>query len=243
MSNNSSLLSLAAILSLAALLWTSPAAAQDLGSSGVGGTKENLDLPFDARGETEEEEDAPEIVVFYGEQFEGDGMFYAIDRSGSMQDSGELAIAKREIVKNVTEFSSRVQFGIVFFDANVIKFPSSGQPAEANPAMKASGTSFVQSTPGGGGSCCQQGIVAALQMANRASSKRKVLVYLGDGGGTCQGANESNYLKQTLAAVTASNYQRVQINCIGILSPKQIGEDFMKQLAASNGGTYTRKTR
>lgn len=216
--------------------------AQDLGGS-VGGTKENLDLPFDARGETEEEEDAPEIIIFYGEQYEGDGMFYAIDRSSSMGNRGELAIAKREIVQNISQFSSRVQFGIVFFDANIMKFPSSGQPAEANPAMKASATAFVSSVPNGGGSCCQQGIMAALQMANRASSKRKVLVYLGDGRGHCQGANEDQYLNQTLAAVTAANYQRVQINCIMVLDVTTTGENFLKKLAASNGGTYTVKSQ
>lgn len=61
--------------------------AQDLGS---GGLKENLDLPLDAIGEAGEEEDAPEVVNFYGQTLEGDGFFYAVDRSGSMQDSGEL---------------------------------------------------------------------------------------------------------------------------------------------------------
>ena len=218
------------------------ASAQDAGLGGAA-TKENLDLPFDAQGESEEEEDAPEIVTFYGQQLEGDGIFYAVDRSGSMQDSGELAIAKREITRNVQEFSDRVQFGIVFFDANVNKFPSSGQPAEANPGMKSSAASFIQSMPGGSGSCCQQGIAAALQMANMASAKRKVIVYLGDGGGTCHGADEATYLRTALGTITAQNYQRAQINCIGILSPGQRNEDFMRQLSASNGGTYTRKTR
>jgi hypothetical protein len=218
------------------------APAQDLGVGGTG-TKENLDLPFDARGESEEEEDAPEIVNFYGQQLEGDGFFYVVDRSWSMGDNGELDIAKREMVRNVNEFTSRVQFGMVFFDAAIRKFPASGTPAEANPALKGSAISFIQATQSGSGSCCQQALVAGLQLANMASSKRKVLVYLGDGGGTCQGADESLYLRQTLAAVTSQNYQRIQINAIGVLSPGRINEDFMKRLASSNGGTYTRIVR
>jgi len=215
--------------------------AQSLGEGG-GGTKDNLDLPFDAIGENQEEEDAPEIVTFYGQQLEGDGLFYVVDKSGSMQDSGELGIAKRELVRNITEFSERVQFGIVFFDANVTKFPSSGMPADANPGMKSSAISFVNAIPGGAGSCCQQGMAAGLQMANMATAKRKVLVYLGDGGGTCQGADESTYLKNTLGAVAAQNFQRIQINTIGILNPGPINEDFMKRLASGNGGTYRRVT-
>jgi len=215
--------------------------AQDLGVGGP--TKENLDLPFDAAGESEEEEDAPEIVTFYGQQLEGDGIFYVVDKSWTMRNEGELTIAQREVIRNVQEFSDRVQFGIVFFDSTVVKFPASGMPAEANPGMKAAAVSFVQSVVGQSGSCCQQGLAEALRMANLATPKRKVLVYVGDGGGTaCQG-DEAPYLQQTLAVITGQNYQRVQINTIGVLNPSTIGVDFMKKLAANNGGTYTRIVR
>ena len=232
-------------LSCASLLWilagTSAARAQELG--GTAATKENLDLPFDAVGDSQEEEDAPEIVTFYGQQMEGDGIFYVIDNSGSMNDQGEEAIAKREVIRNVQEFSSRVQFAIVFFAKDVSKYPSSGMPAEANPGMKASAISFVQALPGSSGSCCQQGLAQGLRFANMATSKRKVLVYVGDGGGTCQGADEATYLRQALGSVTSQNYQRIQINCIGVLNPSPLGVDFMKRLSATNGGTYTRISR
>jgi len=205
--------------------------------------KENLDLPYDAIGLNEEEEDAPEVVSFYGQTLEGDGFFYVIDKSGSMQDSGELTIAKREVIKNIGEFSERVQFGIFFFDKGLTKFPSSGAPAEANPGMKSSAISFTQSTAGGSGSCPQAGLVAALNMANQASSKHKVIVYLGDGGGTCPGSDEEPYLRQTLAAVSAQNWQRIQINSIGVLQYGAVNEKFMKDLASMNGGTYTKMSR
>jgi len=228
-----------ALVSILALGLRYSSRAQELGGAS-GGVKDNLDLPFDAVGEAEEEEDAPEIVTFYGQQLEGDGLFYVVDKSGSMQDQGELAVAKRELVRNITEFSDRVQFGIVFFDSSVSKFPSSGMPADANPGMKSSAIAFVNAIPGGHGSCCQEGIAAALHMANMGTAKRKVLVYLGDGGGTCQGADEATYLKQALASAISQNYQKVQINTIGILQPGAINEDFMKRLASANGGTYHR---
>ena len=202
-------------------------------------TKQNLDLPYDSIGDGEDEEDAPEIVTFYGTMLEGDGFFYVIDRSGSMQTSGELQIAKREVTKNVTEFSDRVQFGIFFIDAGLKQFPSGGQPAEANPGMKGSAISFLQATQGGAGSCPQAGFSAALRMANRASAKRKVLVYVGDGGGTCNGANETTYLQQTLGAVSAQNYQRATVNTIGVLDVNQLRENFLRAIAGANGGTYT----
>lgn len=226
-------------LSLGILALPARAPAQEGGAS----VKENLDLPYDARGEEEEEEDAPEIITFYGEQFEGDGIFYCVDRSSSMGDRGELQIAKRELVRNISEFSDRVQFGIVFFDAGLSKYPPSGQPAEANPGMKASATSYVNAINSGSGSCVQQGMMTCLNMANRSTSPHKVIIYLGDGRGHCQGANEDQYLRTALGSITSANYQRIPINCIMVLDVTTTGEQFLRKLSASNGGQYTVKTR
>ncbi len=125
---------------------------QTLGGSGI--LKANLDLPFDAGllNQDTEDEDAPELITFYSQQYEGDGIFYCIDHSGSMRD-GELVIAKREVVRNIREFSSRVQFGIVFFDLNILKYPGGGRPTEASPASKASAIAWVSAVGIGGGSC------------------------------------------------------------------------------------------
>ncbi|MBI4603136.1 MAG: hypothetical protein HY721_14350 [Planctomycetes bacterium] len=42
----------------------------------AGELKENLDLPFDAAAAIDDEEDAPEIVVLYGQVLEGDGFIF-----------------------------------------------------------------------------------------------------------------------------------------------------------------------
>ena len=39
-------------------------------------SKENLDLPYDASLASERAESAPEVIVFYGEQYEGHGVFF-----------------------------------------------------------------------------------------------------------------------------------------------------------------------
>lgn len=233
-------------LSLVLLLYFTLGTTTRVDAQGLtgGALKANLDLPFDAGllNDDGEEEDAPEIITFYSQQYEGDGIFYCIDHSSSMSQ-GELPVAKREVVRNITEFSSRVQFGIVFFDRNMINFPASGRPAEANPAMKAAAIAWVNAVPGGGGSCVQQGLIQALKYANLSSATRKVVVYLGDGGGHCNGADQATYLRQTLGVVRSQNYQRAQINAIGVLDVSAISEDFLRNLAASNGGTYTKIQR
>ena len=233
------------LLTLVALVFVTPpdvdVRAQGLGSTSQ--TKENLDLPYDAFGDGSDEEEAPEIIQFYGQNYEGDGIFYVIDRSGSMQSSGELDIAKREVTRNIAEFSSRVQFGIVFFDANLLKYPSSGQPVDANSGQKQGAIGWVMGVPGGGGSCVMQGMTTGLQFANKASSQRRVVIYVGDGGGTCKGADEGQYHKQTLAIVKGQNYNKAQVNCIGVLDISTNRRQFMQAMSRMNSGTYSEITR
>jgi uncharacterized protein with von Willebrand factor type A (vWA) domain len=217
----------------------SPAFAQATGSGG-GFSKQNLDLPFDAGGNQEEEEEAPEIVVFYGQQYEGDGIFFCCDRSGSMKDGTKFKKLQQEVIKNITQFSERVQFGIVFFDAGMVKFPNSGQPATATAALKAAGTAFVMTTMPGSGTCQKPALLQCLMYANQSSAKRKVIIYLSDGYATCGNVDTQAYWKETINEVSQRNTSRARVNCICIGQQGQVDETNMKSLAAQNGGTFAR---
>ena len=198
--------------------------------------KQNLDLPFNG-GLVESDR-----IRFYGSEYELDGIFYVIDHSSSMSQ-GELPVAKREVIRNIQELSHQTEIGIVFFDRNITKFPASGRPAYATAAIKAAAISYVNSIPGGGGSCCQQGLMEGLLFANLSTADRKVLLYVGDGGGHCNGANQTTYLQQTLGVVKGQNFQRAQINAIGVVDVSNVGDDFLRSLATGNGGTYVKITR
>ena len=199
--------------------------------------KQNLDLPFNG-GLVDRDR-----IHFYGSEYELNGIFYVIDRSASMMDSGELAIAKREVVKNIMELSHETEIGIVFFDRGIVKFPASGRPVKMTSAIKASATNFVQSIPGGGGSCVKEGLIEGLLYANLSSADRKVLLYVGDGGGTCNGSNKQEYLSSTLSVVRSQNFQMAQINTIGVLQINNLRDEFLRALSNSNYGTYRKITR
>ena len=98
---------------------------------------------------------------------------------------------------------------------------------------------------GGRGSCCQQGIVAALEYANKAAVQRKVVIYVGDGGGTCPGGgSEADYFRVTLGIVKGRNYQHAQINAIGVLMGNRSSQrDFLQKITRMNNGTYSEITR
>ena len=212
-------------------------------SAGTGGaaTKENLDLPYDAFGQSDEEEEAPEIIVFYGQQYECDSVVFCVDKSSSMEGM-KWKRCQQEILKNVTQFSEKTQFGIVLFDANVTKFPGSGRPADASPAMKAAAVSYISASTTGHGTCCKAGLQMALNISNQTTAKRKVILYLSDGRQTCPNAgDEAAYGAATLAEVTARNTQKAHINTLCIApAGGDCDENFMKKLAAQNQGQYAR---
>lgn len=205
-----------------------------------GGTKANLDLPFSASGGDEEEEEAPEIVVFFGQQYEGDGVFFCCDKSGSMREGGKWGRLQSEVLKNLSGFSERCQFGIIFFDREIVKFPQAGKPADATPAMKSAASSFLKSVQIGRGTCTLAAMLATLTMAQQSTAKRKVIILLSDGEQFCQGHDNAEYAKQCLADVTQRNTQRIQINTICIGQTGAVNEDFMRKMATLNGGQFAR---
>ncbi len=179
----------------------------------------------------------------YGKELIADGIFFVVDSSGSMQDSGELQIAKREMIRVITELKPETQFGVVFFNRSVSKFPASGQAAEANDAMKTAAASYIQSVSAGSGSCMQAGLGAAVNFAYSSAAPRAAILYIGDGGGTCSGQDESIYLAETLATITQANAGRARIHTFGVLQIPLLNEKFLKDLAEQNGGTYTSVVR
>jgi hypothetical protein len=207
------------------------------GSTG-GPTKENLDLPADSSGETEDEEEAPEVIVFYSQQYEGDGFFFSCDLSGSMKGD-KLGKLQREVIRNITQFSDKVQFAICFFNSQVKKFPSNGRPADANPAMKAAAMAFVTAGSPGPQSCSRPSLIACLTFANQSTAKRKLIIHLSDGMNYCNGQDLSTYNQETLNDVAAKNTQHVRINTICIGS-ENVDEAWMKKLADQNGGKASR---
>ena len=75
---------LAAAISIS---WIASILSQDVGGTGQ---NRNLDLPYNADTSAVTEEDAAEIIFFYGQQFQGDAFVFCVDRSGSMGDQGNL---------------------------------------------------------------------------------------------------------------------------------------------------------
>ena len=173
---------------------------------------------------------------FFTKEFAGDGVFFVIDRSPSAM--GGLERAKDEITRSLGELPDGSQFGIVFLDRGILRFPQDGRPVKTSQESIASAIEWVDAVPLGGGSCFREGMLATLEFVDFSTARRNVVMYVGDGGGTCTGENEKTYLERTVRDTTEANNDRAQINTFGVLR-SALRESFLIQLAELNGGIYT----
>jgi hypothetical protein len=181
----------------------------------------------------------PATFHFYGQEIVPGGLFFVMDSSGTMLNSGELQVAKREVVRLLCDSPPTTQFGIIFFSSWIAKFPVDGPPAAATPENQEAAAAFVAAMPGGSGTCPQRGLLAAIDFTRASTAERNVILFIGDGGGTC-GGDEQAYLTQTLEVVTRENDGRAAINTIGVIVDNDTSDDFLRELAARNGGVYRR---
>ena len=199
----------------------------------VGGASRPLDLPAGGLGGDNDDEDAPELITFYGANFEGDAFFWCLDKSCSMAWGGQIGILISETTQAIQQLSSRSEFGIVAYSGSTISY--SLQPQSANPGNKAAGIAWVQTLDAAGWTCLEQAGVLTVSIANQSSKPNKKILVLGDGVPLCNGTNTSS---ACLSSITAANWQQTPIDTLYISNDSQ-GIGFMTQLAAQNNGTFT----
>jgi hypothetical protein len=174
-------------------------------------------------------------MEFCGSTLMADGFFFAVDRSPSWYG---LDTAKADMLRVISSLPGRCEFGVVFFDAGMTKFPADGTPAPATVEMKEAAAAFIEPKVAGQGSCPKQGLQLALDMAKASTARQKVIVYIGDGGGTCQGQEERVYLQDTLDLVASSNAGMARVYALCPEIPEATQLKFVIDLAAQNGGEH-----
>ena len=209
-------------------------------SIGGGFRMENLDLPYDSNAHLRYDEEA-NIVQFYGANYETDAIFFCLDQSMSM-GRGQWEALQRELARVVTQFSTNVEFGIVFFHAETTAFPPNKRPAKATKSMKAAAIQMVKSTSASNKSTCVlAGLTDALTMANRSSVERRSIVFMSDGKATCAGEDPVGYIKKTFSQTRNLNSKRIPIHTVGI--GFEVIEYFLKKISNESGGSYRRLTK
>jgi hypothetical protein len=194
------------------------------------GMKRPLDLPSGGKGDDEDEEDAPETITFYGGEYEGDGFFWCLDKSGSMDWGNLIGQLKSEMSESLSQLSSDSQFSMVAFSDGYIVW--SQNPKDGNPGNIASATAWVQALSAYGATCLAPAGQQIISISNQCNKEHKQILVLSDGEPNCPGPAE------TLSIMTSANYEHTPINTIYIASDSG-GIAFMQSLAAQNYGTFS----
>ena len=205
--------------------------------------KENLDLPYDAAGESGEEEEAPEIIVFYGRSYEAQAVVFCLDESLSMRRHGRWETQQREIIRAISELSSAVEFGVVFYGDGAHAFRP--QLVRASGGNKQAAIAFVTGRQMSFGTCLGPGIVKSLKMLTRAESRHRAVIVAGDGrptscpyvrGSESDPGIANRVLTQSRAA-NVGNQSKVHTILVGTGASNR-DKEFMQRLASLHRGTY-----
>ena len=201
-----------------------------------GGERRPLDLPSGGAGDGEDDEDAPEVISFYGAEYEADAFFWVIDRSGSML--GEpMTVLKFELTEVLRQLTYRAEFGMVSFATEYTIFAS--RPIRATRSNKARGAIWVNELIADGWTCMPDPAAEIFNIANQCRKRNRVVIMVGDGVPRCM-VYDNVESDLVLEAIAGANYKRTKVNTIFIAgdpASQILGISLYTEIAHRNRGT------
>ena len=200
--------------------------------------KTPLDLPSGGLAGDDEEEDAPETITFYGNEFEGDGFFWCFPAYGFCGVTTAFELIKQEITQSMNQLSQTSWIGLVAFN---IQTPHiwSPMPKLATIANKSSALGWMATLVPIESHCLKEGALATLQLSQMSSGDATQVIIMGARAPYCAGQSGSGYIAEVLEAVTGANYENSPIHTVYVTSTFYSGEGvFYQDLAAMNQGTF-----
>jgi hypothetical protein len=216
-----------------------------LSQTGVAGTGAKfLDLP-DGFGFQEDEEDEPELIEFYNDEYEGDAFFFCLDRSSSMGEPAangkpKFEVLKGETVRAMTGLSERSVVSIIFYDFNLQPLVYGDPPIKMNGAGKGKLIGQIISTQISHGSCMSNGAVKCLDLAMKTKNEHRMMILTSDGRTQC--STDEADPDRVFQKIISRNTLRLPINTIytGATSGDDwtLGKPLLERLARATNGRF-----
>lgn len=188
-----------------------------------------LDLPSGGRGLDTDEEDTPETIVFYGNQYEGNAFFWVLDRSGSMMLEGRMDGLKEEMVSAIDQLSTYAEFGMVSFSWDFDLF--SPLPVRAKHEQRIAAVEWIHQLTPSGPTFLLQATEECLALASMSHRDGRTMIIVGDGEPSGPG------IAETLEGIIAANVEMLPINTI-LVGDSSLGFDFFNTLSGLTGGNF-----
>ena len=185
-----------------------------------------LDLPAGGAARSDHDEDPAGAITFYGSTFEGDGFFWALDKSSSMHEDGRWSLLRGEMDSALSQLTPRAHVALTAFSTGVQVW--SPRPRAATPQQVASAKGWVASRIVAGQTDTTIGVVTLLQIAARSDKRERLVILVSDG--------VPNDPPQALVDITTANWEQLPIHGVA-LTPSQIGRAWFDDLCRLNRGS------
>ncbi len=223
---------------LALLLIVTPVAMTTVFSADdIGGLRKPLDVPAGGAGSDDEEEDAPEAIRFYGNEFEGDTFVFIVPAYGFCGETDIFDMIRQEVSATLNQLSAAVDFAIVAYNSTTYIWRP--DCCHASPAHKASAQAWMGTLAPIENHCLLDAALAGLGLAQQSAGAHKQVIICGAREPYCNGSGGGNYADICMESITAANFENLPIHTIYFTSSFYSGEQqFYVNLAAMNGGTF-----
>jgi len=196
-----------------------------------------LDLPSGGNGKDTEEEDAPEAIRFYGNEFEGDTFVFIVPAYGFCGETDIFDMIRQEVSATLNQLSAAVDFAIVAYNSTTYIWRP--DCCHASPAHKASALAWMDTLAPIENHCLLDAALAGLGLAQQSPGSHKQIILCGAREPYCDGSGGSNYADICIETISAVNFENLPINTIYFTSSFYSGEEtFYINLASMNNGTF-----
>lgn len=139
----------------------------------------NLDMPVGGGlfNNDSEDEDAPEIISYYGSLYQADALVLVLDHSGSIRLGNNLEKMRKQTQKVINEIQE-AYLNIIIFHDEVIKWRNGVVSVIAN---KSSAINFAVTQKVGVNTFVSPAIIEALKQLRRSVKRNKRIILVADG--------------------------------------------------------------
>ena len=197
------------------------------------GLRRPLDLPSGGIADAEEEEDRPETILFYGDEFEGDCFVWAIPAYGFCGETAVFTAIREEVGSTLNQ----LDFSLVGYNSTTYVW--SPTCVRANSGNKTAAQAWLATLVPIEAHCLMDAAVTALGILQAAPASYKQMIVCGAREPYCGGNGGGDYADGVLAVVTAANIENLPIHTVYFTSSQYSGEgQFYMDMAAMNNGTF-----
>lgn len=195
-----------------------------------------LDLPSGGgRDKDEAEQPLPDLIQFFGHDFEGDAFVWVLDVSDSMNLDGRISDLRAEFIGAVTCLSGQSDFGAIAFGTNMNPFDLDCSAADN--ARKGSASAWISSIVPYGGTCMAPAVIQGLEIVRKSNRSNRRLIVVGDGLPECPPPANELQTQQTLNHIAMANWDHIPIDTV-FLGGWDSGCEFFQRLAVGNSGRF-----